>query len=231
MKPIGTIPRQHIATGIAILFHLIGVVGILFLNRNFFIGTSFINLLLMFFLIIFTAEHRGKALYIFFIICFITGMTVELVGTKTGMLFGDYSYGKVLGPALQGVPLIIGINWFIMMYCCGTTIHALLQKIINSMPGSGTQPKPVLKVLSVVVDGATLAVAFDWLMEPVAVNLGYWTWHGNGEIPFFNYACWFAVSVPLLYLFHRMPIGKTNKFAIHLLLIQTMFFLLLRTFL
>ena len=57
-------------------------------------------------------------------------------------------------------------------------------KIINSMPGSGTQPKPVLKVLSVVVDGATLAVAFDWLMEPVAVNLGYWTWHGNGEIPF-----------------------------------------------
>ena len=35
MKPIGTIPRQHIATGIAILFHLIGVVGILFLNRNF----------------------------------------------------------------------------------------------------------------------------------------------------------------------------------------------------
>ena len=61
-------------------------------------------------------------------------MTVELVGTKTGMLFGDYSYGKVLGPALQGVPLIIGINWFIMMYCCGTTIHALLQRSLTACP-------------------------------------------------------------------------------------------------
>ena len=40
-----------------------------------------------------------------------------------------------------------------------------------------------MKALSVIIDGATLAVFFDWLMEPVAVKLGYWTWNGDGIDP------------------------------------------------
>lgn len=37
----------------------------------------------------------------------------------------------------------------------------------------------VLKALSVIVDGATLAVFMDQVMEPVAVQLGYWKWNGD----------------------------------------------------
>ncbi len=86
-----------------------------------------------------------------------------------------------------------------------------------------------LKALSVIVDGATLAVFFDWLMEPIAVQLGYWKW--NGAIPFYNYLCWFIVSVVLLGAFQFSLFNKQNKFAVHLLMIQVMFFLLLKTFL
>lgn len=88
-----------------------------------------------------------------------------------------------------------------------------------------------IKAMSIIIDGATLAVMFDWLMEPVAVKLGYWQWLGNGEIPFYNYICWFVISVLLLIVFQFSQFPKQNKFAVNLLLIQAMFFLLLRTFL
>jgi putative membrane protein len=91
--------------------------------------------------------------------------------------------------------------------------------------------RPLLKLLSIVVDGATLAVLFDWLMEPVAIKLGFWSWGGDGSIPYFNYACWFIASLLLLYIFHQLNFEKRNKFALHLLMIQVMFFLILRTLL
>ena len=78
---------------------------------------------------------------------------------------------------------------------------------------------------------ALIATFFDWVMEPVAIKLGFWQWNEGNESPLFNYVSWFMVSLSLLALFHFCPFPKKNKFAVHLLLIQTMFFLLLRTFL
>lgn len=218
------------ATALAIFFHLIGLLGILYSDRDFFIRSTPFNLLLMFGLLIWTQPGINRSFIVFFSACFVVGIGVEVIGVSTGLLFGDYRYGTVLGPRFEQVPLIIGINWFLIIYCCGISIHTLLMKLINRVAaGEGNKPR-VLKALSVMVDGATLAVFFDWVMEPVAVKLGYWQWLGNGEIPFFNYFCWFGVSLLLLGLFHFMSFSKNNKFAINLLLIQLMFFLLLRTF-
>ncbi len=219
--------KYQIATAIAILFHVIGFTGILFFDANFFIRLTPFNLLLMFVLLLWTQVNANKWFWIFLITSFVTGVLVEVIGVNTGLLFGDYGYGSVLGLQVKKVPLIIGINWFIIIYCCGITVHTLLRKIINSMPAPGSK---MLKVLAVIVDGATLAVIFDWLMEPVAVKLNYWHWNGNGSIPFYNYLCWFLVSILLLVVFHFCKFEKKNKFAVNLLLIQAMFFLLLRTF-
>lgn len=223
--------RNQVATAIAILFHSIGFVGICFFNRDFFIQTSALNLLLMFGLLVYTHPKPDTSFYMFILACFITGIAVEVIGTKTGLMFGDYAYGNVLGPSWMNVPLIIGINWFIVVYCCGVAVHTLLQKVIDAVPDAANTAKPIMKKLSLVVDAATMAVLFDWLMEPVAVKLGYWHWKGDGEIPWMNYGCWFMVSALLMLLFVRFPMAKQNKFAIHLLLIQVMFFLMLRTFL
>jgi putative membrane protein len=183
----------------------------------------------MFVLLCWTQQEKNKYFFLFLLLSGFTGVGVEIAGVNTGAIFGDYSYGNVLGPKLAGVPMIIGINWFLIIYCCGVVMHTILMRAINRLaiePGA----KPMrLKALSVIVDGATLAVFFDWVMEPVAVKLGYWQW--KGDIPFYNYFCWFMVSVLLLALFHFLPFSKNNKFAIHLLMIQLMFFLLLRTFL
>ena len=92
------------------------------------------------------------------LVCFATGIAVEIIGTATGGLFGDYQYGNVLGPSIQKVPFIIGINWFITIYCCGITIHTLLNMILDKIAIEGGVVRPTLKAMSVVVDGATLAV-------------------------------------------------------------------------
>ncbi len=223
------ITKHDIATIIAVFFHTIGLIGLLYFDKDFFIRATPFNLLLSFTLLLWTQEKINTRFILFVTICFCTGFAAEVIGVNTGMLFGNYTYGDVLGYKLQKVPLLIGVNWFIIIYCCGISIHTLLMKFVDRGEAGKEAPPKSLKAISVIVDGATLAVIFDWLMEPVAMKLGYWNW--NGSIPFFNYLCWFSISVLLLTFFHFIKFGKQNKFAVNLLLIQLMFFLLLRTFL
>ncbi len=223
--------KYQVATAIAVLFHAIGLVGILFFNREFFVEATVINLLLMFILLLWTQKEKNGFFFLFVVAAFLFGLAAEIIGVKTGALFGDYTYGNVLGYKFMNVPLIIGINWFVIIYCCGISIHTLLMKAIARI-SSETKTKPIaLKAISVIVDGATMAVFFDWIMEPVAVKLGYWKWGEDGEVPLYNYLCWLMVSNIILAIFHFSRFNKQNKFAVNLLLIQMMFFLLLRTFL
>jgi putative membrane protein len=222
--------KDQIATTIALLFHSIGLVGILIFKSDFIIRSTPFNLLLSFVLLLWTQKEKKLAFWLFITAVFIIGFTAEVIGVNTGLLFGNYNYGNVLGTKWQQVPLLIGINWVIIIYCCGIGVTILLLKIIQPATGGISQPSNTLKALSVITDGATLAVLFDWLMEPVAVKLNFWQWDGN-NIPVYNYACWFFISILLLALFHLCRFNKQNKFAVNLLLIQFLFFLILRTFL
>jgi putative membrane protein len=44
------------------------------------------------------------------------GFITEWIGVNTGMLFGQYTYGSVMGWGLGGVPFTIGCNWFVVVY-------------------------------------------------------------------------------------------------------------------
>ena len=199
--------KFDIATAIAILFHTIGLVGLSFFDKSFFLAATPFNLLLSFTLLIWTQTDKNLNLFVFLLLGFVVGIKV------------------------QNVPVLIGVNWFIIIYCSGISINTLLMKAIKRVAVDTGKTPMTLKALSVIIDGATLAIFFDWLMEPVAIKLGYWVWNGDGSIPMFNYICWFVVSLLLLAAFHFAKFNKQNKFAVNLLLIQLMFFLLLRTFL
>jgi bisanhydrobacterioruberin hydratase len=223
--------KVTIATAIAILFHAIGFVG-MFFNKDFFVATTPLNLLLMFGLILYTQNKINTHLVIFFVVCFVVGIWVEVIGTSTGLLFGNYSYSKNLGPAFKNVPLVIGINWCIIMYCCGATVHFIFKKLserVQEITGSATSN--ALQLFSVVTDAALLAVFFDFVMETAAIQLGYWEWLDDGSVPAYNYMCWFIISAVLQLLFGLLKFDKQNKFAVHLLMIMSLFFLLIRTFL
>lgn len=217
--------KQFIATIIAIVFHVIGFIGML-VNKEMMASATSLNLLLMMVLVLYTHENLNTSFLIFFASCFLIGFVAEYIGTSTGYLFGNYQYGKVLGISFKNVPLIIGVNWFLVIYCSAVTIHFIIKKLALKT-GEGVSQR--VKFVSTVIDGAMLAVFFDWLIEPVAIELGYWKW--EGDIPSFNYISWFGVSIVLLFLFRLLKVSAINKFGVNLLLIQMMFFLLLRTFL
>lgn len=223
--------KLRIAVAIAILFHIIGLVGILFFNAAFFASLTPFNLLLSASLLIWTQEEKNNSFFIFVLVCYVVGFIVEYLGVNYGVLFGSYEYGSVLGMKFKNIPLIIGVNWFIIMYCSGVSVQLVLNHIWNKVKYDDMPLRNNVGFVSVILDGALLAVFFDWVMEPVAVKLIFWKWLGDGSIPMFNYVCWFLVSCLLLLVFRLLPFKKNNHFALHLLLIQLLFFLILRTFL
>lgn len=220
---------QNTALFLVLLFHITGAAGILFSPyKDWFIQNTPLNLLLMAMLLIITQRRKNLFFLLFFVVAFLTGFFVEYIGVNTGVLFGDYRYGNVLGIKYSGVPFLIGVNWFIIIYCTGVIANKLYDWSNQKLAEAGATVTPAVQFISFVTDGALLAVLFDFLIEPVAVKLGFWQWLGNGEIPFYNYACWFIISLLLLTVFRLLPFDKNNRLAVHLFIVQILFFLSIR---
>ena len=225
-----TFTRHEIATATAIIFHAIGLTGILFYDKQLFASFTSFHLLLMCALLFYTQQKISLNFILFFIACTIIGFALEYAGISTGLIFGNYSYGTALGKKFKEVPIIIGLNWFIIIYCSSIAAHTIYRKLIGRLGIINLPVKKWMHNFSLIFDASLLAVIFDFIMEPAAVNLGFWEWL-NGNIPLYNYVCWFLISFLLTAVFQLLAINKHNKFAVHLLLIQLMFFLILRTFL
>jgi putative membrane protein len=223
--------KQNIATSLAILFHVSGLLGILCTPyKDWFIQNTPLNLCLMTVLLVWVQPAKGFSFFLFFLIAFAIGIGTEIIGVNTERLFGSYQYGNILGPKFKAVPWLIGLNWFVVVFCSACVMQEIHEWTKRKMQNTGTEMPKTVATLSLILDGALLATFFDWIMEPVAMKLGFWQWK-NGEIPFYNYTCWFAISLLLLLLLQRMRFHKANHFAVHLFIIQLLFFMALRTFL
>ena len=223
--------KQQIATFLAILFHVSGVIGILFSPyRHWFIQNTPFNLCLMGILLLWTQSKNNSSFYLFCAIAYLTGMGVEMIGVNTGRLFGHYQYGTVLGARINGVPWIIGLNWLMVVYGSGSFMIQLQQWFQHKLMKTGNPIPARITAVSMIIDGALIAMFFDWVMEPVAMKLGFWQWQ-NSEIPLYNYLCWFVISALLLMVYRWLDFERPNHFAVHLLIIQLLFFLTLRTYL
>src|SRR5690606_15857585 len=108
------------------------------------------------------------------------------------------------------VPLMIGVNWLLLTYAAGEVVRRL--------------PKMQLLLRSFLT--ALLMVGLDFLIEPVAIQLDFWTWEG-GTIPFRNYVAWFIVAHFLAFIYHTLPQRPVNQLAIFTFVVQVVFFLVL----
>lgn len=223
--------KLTISVFIALLFHVSGMLGILFSDHSaWFVSNTPLNLCIMFVLLLWNQASLSSKFWYFFIAAFATGMLSEIIGVHTGFLFGSYFYGKVLGPGFMDVPFTIGMNWFVVVFCAGTVMTTLHRWLQHQFLKEGERVPKRIENIAFVIDAAIVAVLFDWLMEPVAVKLGFWTWLSL-DIPMYNYVCWFLLSAGLLILFRKWEQPKANPFALHLLCIQVLFFLTLRNYL
>jgi putative membrane protein len=218
--------KSAFATGLAAVMHAAGLFGTTLGWDGLFSRLTPFNLLTMLVLLIWTLPEKNRKIGFFFIAAFLAGMISETIGVHTGLLFGHYQYGDALGLKLFEVPLLIGVNWFVVVYAAGMCAQSFRQWLSTRWINSGKAAYSKWIGASVVLDGALIATAFDYLMEPGAVKLGFWSWNG-GNIPPLNYLSWFGVSLLLLFFFQKLQF-KTHPFAIHLLIIQAIFFLAVR---
>ena len=195
---------------ILIIFHLVGLVGLLLPDfKNLILSLSFLNLLLAFFVLLLAEKENIGLLIRFLFLAFVIGFGAELIGVHTGLLFGNYSYGESLGPKLWDVSIVIGINWGVLTVTAASVTYRM------NLPTS-------IKLLI----NALILVVFDFVMEPVAMKNDFWSWENN-TIPFYNYVCWFFVALilQLIYTIIRKP--YSNKVFNALFFIQFIFFIIL----
>lgn len=205
--------KSVILIAVLIIFYTVGTVGILMPDqKNYFLSLSFFNLLLSFSIVLAAREKDKLKFVLFLTLCYITGMTAEWIGTKTGLLFGDYAYGMNLGAKWSGVPFVIGINWGVLV----VTSASLIKKFNLSV------------FLSAVLSSLIMTL-LDVLMEPVAMESDFWNWK-NDSVPFYNYICWFIISLPLHLIYFKFRLAESNKVYDTLFLILTIFFTLLNIF-
>lgn len=136
------------------------------------------------------------------------GWGIEVIGVQTGLVFGAYHYGEVLGWAPGGVPLLIGLNWAVLVYAVGM----IFLKV----------PLPYWVKAGI---GSAILIIFDFGLEQFAVSKGLWIWEAD-VIPFQNYAGWFIMAYLFLIVFYRLGFSIRNPIALPFLLIQAMFFYL-----
>uniref|UniRef100_A0A7C3ELI6 Carotenoid biosynthesis protein n=1 Tax=Gracilinema caldarium TaxID=215591 RepID=A0A7C3ELI6_9SPIR len=157
-------------------------------------------------------KEQGWTLLLWAIPTFLITFALEAVGVATGLIFGAYQYGPVLGSHLWGVPPIIGFNWVLVVLGIARFVRKQLQV-----------RHPALGALLV----SLLCVLFDVILEPLAIRLNYWTWE-MVQVPLQNYVAWFLIS----YIF-ALPTWLFKREEKSILLqgyiaIQGLFFILVR---
>ena len=200
--------KQNLSIGLIWMFHIFGLIGIIYSNASWFIKATPFNLLLSFALLIVNIEWNKK-LFLLVVTCFSVGMLSEIIGVKYGFLFGEYSYGNALGIKFNGVPLIIGINWCLLVFITGYISRFFFNSLIA---------RTFL--------GIFLMLSLDIVMEPIAPILDFWKFK-EGLASFNNYIGWAIVSFPLQLLFHKLNQNIESPFPFHLYILQFLFFTIL----
>lgn len=192
------------------IFYAVGIIGIsLDQTRELIVPLSSLHLFLTFLVLYFSRFGKKDLFLLFTFLLFFCGLLVEIIGTKTGLLFGTYHYGDTLGAKLFGVPIIIGVNWATMVVCSCTLVNKLNIKI---------WPKVFL--------AAFLMTSLDFLIEPVAMKLDFWQWE-NARIPLYNYACWFVISLPMHFFYLKWNLVENNKVPKAVYIMMLLFFVVL----
>jgi len=202
---------ENISIAILIILHVVGFLGIGLSLMPGLVKLTPINLLVTTLIIFSLHPSSKKKLGLLFGTWFFLGYGIEVIGVNTGMIFGEYSYGPVLGPQLWETPLMIGVNWAMLVYAAGCTVNLFLAH---------------WSILAKTLYATIILVALDYLMEPVAIKLDFWTWDFT-DVPMQNYLAWGLIAAVMLFLFFRQYPKATNKVAYAVLIIQFAFFGLL----
>jgi len=132
---------------------------------------------------------------LFFFSSIIISLLLEIIGTNKGLIFGKYSYEPSLcpGPMIRNVPILIAISWTGLIYmalvCTMMIIDGAVVSTIN---------------VSHILLSALLVTILDFVLDPIAVDEGRWSWETPGKyygVPIKNFIGWFFNCSLILLIF------------------------------
>ncbi|MCX7656594.1 MAG: carotenoid biosynthesis protein [Treponemataceae bacterium] len=206
--------------GEIVLLIMLGIIFCMGLGGHLFVPTRPLMLLSTPYLLLicglvvfaFTVREQGKALVFWALPTFVLTFALEAFGVATGIIFGDYRYGPVLGTRIWGVPPIIGFNWVLVVLGFSRLVRGTFR----------IRYAPLGAFLT-----ALLCVLFDFILEPLAIRFEYWIWTA-GDVPFKNYAAWFLISYGTALPTWFITEEPKSLILQGYILIQTLFFIFLR---
>lgn len=197
------------------IFYAVGIIGMLVpsLFPLFIKLVPFALILSFLALTVFHQNRINLKSLIVFLVVYILAFAIEVFGVNTGSIFGEYIYGNSLGVKLFNTPIIIGLNWLLLVYITssifeGFKIHNLVKVILASL----------------------LMVSYDLILEQVAPRLDMWRF-SDDIVPLQNYLAWFIISIFLHTLIKVFGIKTENRLALIVLISQFVFFFVLAIFL
>jgi len=190
------------------LFVISALIGIALGFEDWFIPKTPLNLLVGFGLLCLNLNFSSTKAKLVFLIAFLVGMLVEILGVATGKIFGVYYYGDNMGVKFMGVPFMIGIYWAVLV----SATSMMVRKLSSS-------------AWIVAALGATAMVVLDVFMEVMAGRFDFWHF-ADQVVPLQNYVTWFLVSYFLhLNAYYWLPF-KGRTYSWHLYLSQMLFFII-----
>lgn len=190
--------------------YIVGIIGFMIPQlTNVWVSLTPLNLLFGFLMLLGFHQNISKKFILSLFLIGTLGYFAEVIGVNTGVLFGAYSYHKHLGPKWMDTPMILSVNWILLIYLTNYFARLLVSKNIL-----------------IALVGSCLMLAFDFFIEPFAIHYQLWIWDAV-SVPMQNYLMWFVLSFPFHLIFNYFNKLYTNKIAISLGISLLLFFLLI----
>jgi uncharacterized membrane protein len=123
----------------------------------------------------------------FMVPAIVLSLSSELLGTSTGLPFGDYGYLSGLGYKIAGlVPFTIPLSWFYLGFSCYIVARAGFDN--TNLPNW-------LRHTGSIFFGALLLTSWDFVLDPAMSQTAvpFWEWKTPGPffgMPYLNFAGW-----------------------------------------
>lgn len=123
----------------------------------------------------------------------------EGLGVHYGYVFGHYHYTDLLGFQIWAVPIIVCLAWEPILYAAyGITDVLVPARVKRSSPLA----HKILTYLLLAAIGGMATTAWDLMIDPFAVNRGWWVWEEGGSympfigggVPLSNFFGWWKVA-------------------------------------
>lgn len=192
-----------------IIFYLVGIIGfsINYTHMLFTYLSPIILILTLCLLFYYDRKATDRKRIIFFSFVFISSYIIEMIGVNTGLLFGKYQYHHGLGIKLFETPILIGINWILMIYITSSIFTKLKYGFISQ-----------------IIIPSSLMLIYDIIMERAAPKMEMWSWADN-IIPIQNFIMWGLLAFVFHSIKYLLKIEIKNKMALPIYIAQIILFI------